>query len=520
MSTDDLINYNDKCFGLFGLGNIVKLAHLPFITSNDALGVVALEGSSGTGKTTLISRIGQLNKLAGGGDYGVYSADKVKYEDFVGIPVPNMEHRSVDILAMPNSISTKEVLLIDEANRASYDAQEKFLQLFSTRKIDGLDVACRYMYVAMNPVLSEDENDNYEGVQPLDKAYGERVQALITMPSFHNASKAQQLAIMKSCFNQVNWVPDDHVVSLHKRFLESARENYEVVKSRYLDGICEYVHTITDLIHNENRGAIKLQARRVQFLLVNLVAVHALNLVTNTKASLIDSAIESLGVSFPQRLWEQQIEFSQIKAAHDNAANILKDMVMLSKGSKTSSQSIESLLSALVDDVEKGKSDLEDRSKRVNQMIPDKDVDPFKHYMFAFSIVKTMEDMLGTDLESQNIIKRNEFERISRIAEKVRSTTEYKRSKKVAEKIRQSGDRTKVPPVPAWLDPDIDTVALDLYNNGFDDEFIWYVSGAIELSEPTGKFDDLSFRLLECLTGHNKILNQVSNLIQVLETKE
>lgn len=525
MSTknEKLMKYNEKCVGLFGLGNIFKLAHLPFITVNDVLGVLALEGSSGTGKTTLISRLGMLNNLAGGGDYGVYSADKVKYEDFIGIPVPNMEKRGVDILSMPNSISTKELLLIDEANRASYDAQEKFLQLFSTRKIDGIDVSCRYMYVAMNPVLSEDENDNYEGVQPLDKAYGERVQALLTMPSFHKASKAQQLHIMKSCFDQVTWVPEDEVISLHKEFIEEARNQYEIVKTKYLDGICEYLHTLVDLIHNENRNAIKLQARRVQFILVNILAIHALNLASNNlNASLENSVLETLGISFPHRLWEQPIEFQQIKAAHTNAVHILKDLNELTKKSKAKSQSVEALLQTLKSDIEKNKSSIEDRSKRINQMVADIDIDPFQHYMFPFLVIKTLEDLFGEDLkDSQHLLKENELERFSRIVNTIRNSKEYKKSKKLAKKIKQNPKKNKVSDfLPEWLDEDLDTSALNLYQSVYDDEFTWYLNSVISLSEESGKFNVLNFKLQDCLKNHNTITDILFSIVLNLQEND
>jgi len=87
----NISKYTGESVGLFGMDEVFRLCHLPFLTFNDVFGVIALEGSSGTGKTTAIQRIGILNHLATGGKYGIYSADKVRYEDFIGCPIPDPE---------------------------------------------------------------------------------------------------------------------------------------------------------------------------------------------------------------------------------------------------------------------------------------------------------------------------------------------------------------------------------------------------------------------------------------------
>jgi hypothetical protein len=500
-----LDNYNEKAFKLLGLGNAFKLAHLPFVTSNDVFGVLALEGSSGTGKTTLVGRLGLVNQRATGGGYGIYSADKVQYQDFVGIPVPNIQKGKVDILEMENAIATKEVLLIDEANRAGYDAQEKFLQLFSTRTIDGHKTKCKYIYIAMNPVLSEDENDNYEGVQPLDKAYGERVQAILTMPRFNDMSKTHQIEIMQSCFNQTSWSPTDELVEAHRKFIEEARFHYNELKNSAMESVCEYLHNFADLLHSESKKSIKLEARRMQFLIVNILGTHALNMVVNNKATLVTSALEALTISFPQRLWEQKIENTQISVAHDQSAHLLKSKIT---SSKDKSQSIKSLLTVLNQDIVDGKSNTEDRSKRINQMIPDVKTDAFNHYIFAFAVVRGLEA-----IGSNPLIKNNEEERLTRIVNEIRESKTYKQVKKLAEKANKSGKKA---PLPEWLDSDLNTDDVEIYNNSFNDEISWFANGLIEKLKGLNQYDDLTFKYRDVLSEFNSIRRSIINCIQAL----
>ena len=70
--------YSIESIGLAGLNDQFKLCHLPFLVANDVFGVLALEGSSGTGKTTVVKRLGPLYQAVTGEDYRVFSADKAR----------------------------------------------------------------------------------------------------------------------------------------------------------------------------------------------------------------------------------------------------------------------------------------------------------------------------------------------------------------------------------------------------------------------------------------------------------
>lgn len=501
--------YNESLFDLFGLGSSFKLAHLPLLTYNDVFGAVALEGSSGTGKTTLISRLGQLIKANDGGDYLVCSADKIKYEDFIGIPIPNMESKSLEILPMPNAIATKTTVLIDEANRAGYDSQEKFLQLLSTRKIDGTQTSCKYLYLAMNPVLSEDEA--YEGVQPLDKAYGERVQALLAMPRFYDMDKTHQIKIMTSCFDQATWAPSENLIKLHNEFITEAKNHYNELKTNTIEQLSEYLHIVSSVLYSESKKSIKLEARRMQFILVNILGNHALNLTYNKESSLTNSVLEALAVSFPQRLWgEDSIKTSQIQAAHSQAAHVLKPVTKVTKV-LDSYHSIKSLMSGLKSDIQSKRSaysDIEERSKRVNQMIPDITQDPIDHFIFAFSMIKASEQSKNSN---NPLIKANEFERLNRIVDNLKNHAEYKRAKTLAEK---STKKHILPPIPEWIDVDLNPSDKAVFVNSYNDEISWYVNALVGHLKENNIYDDLSFSYTPILEKFNTFRGLFISCIQ------
>jgi hypothetical protein len=267
------------------------------------------------------------------------------------------------------------------------------------------------------------------------------------------------------------------------------------------------LHNFADLLHSESKKSIKLEARRMQFLIVNILGTHALNLVLNNKATLVTSALEALTISFPQRLWEQKIENTQISVAHDQSAHLLKAKIT---SSKDKSQSVKSLLSSLNQDITEGKSNTEDRSKRINQMIPDVSTDAFDHYIFAFAVVRGLEAAGPNEF-----IKNNEEERLTRIVNEIRDSKSYKQVKKLSEKAVKSGKKA---PLPEWLDSDLNTDDVEIYNNSYSDEISWFANGLIDKLKTLGQYDDLTFKYRDVLSEFNSIRRAVINCIQSLNS--
>lgn len=418
--------YNAEALDLFGLQTVFKLCHLPFLTVDDSLGVLALEGSSGTGKTTLVKRIGTLNQMVTGGKVGIFSADKAKYEDFIGCPIPDQDSGQMKMFMMPNSLATMETVLIDEANRASYDNQEKYLSLIASRIIDGFPVKCRYIYIAMNPIMS-DGTDVYEGVQPLDKAFGERVMGLVRMPLFHELPKESQLNVMKASFNQVKWHPSEQLAELHKEFVDAARELYEEYKVKHTDSICEYIHKIQVDLAEQSKNSILIEARRAQFILLNILGTYALNTLYLGKSSLEQSALEALEISFPNRLWEQSINMVALKQAHNANKVILSLDANKRQRAASNEDGVLGRITELAQALESGASK-EDFSKLINQKCPDIEADPFNHYCYAVVLKDVIDALTPTVFgkgSEQQFIKRQEYDRLNRIVNKITGTPEY-----------------------------------------------------------------------------------------------
>jgi MoxR-like ATPase len=421
----DLIKkYNVDSLGIIGLKNEFKLCHIPFLVVNDVLGILCLVGSSGTGKTTLIKRLGRLNEMATGGRVGVFSADKARYEDFIGCPIPDEETNEMKIYPMPNSVSQMEMILIDEINRASYENQEKWLSLCATREIDGLPTSCKYIYAAMNPLMSEG-TDRYEGVQPLDKAMGERVMGLVDIPAFSKLPTEARKAIMRASFQQVKWEPTDELVVAHIQYIKRAREIYEEVKNDYAPAVADYVDSIQADLKKETKNAVTVEARRAQFMLTNILATYALDKTENV-GTIETSALNALYCSFPNALWEQLVAKPALKMAHEKASPLLKVSAAARKSSAANFEGIDKPLLEIKQLLSKeNKPTREGISKVINQNIPDENEDPISYYSYACGIYKAlMSDVPANG--KQNVMKEQEFSRIQKIYNKIATTDRYK----------------------------------------------------------------------------------------------
>lgn len=504
--------YSSANIKLFGLETEFKLAHLPFIVEKDVLGCLALEGTSGSGKTTLAKRIGTLNELATGGKVKVFSADKARYEDFIGIPIPDEKTGLMRVFPMENSVSQMQTVVIDEANRANYENQEKWMSLIATREIDGIHTKCKYLYLAMNPVLGEG-NDTYEGVMPLDKAMGERIYALITMNSFSKLPKAVRMEILKSSVNnQTVWTPTDEDIQLHVDFLKNARDLYEETKEEILDKVLDYIDSIQLELKKETKGVISVEARRAQFIVTNILGVHALNRA-NGSNSLEQSALEALSISFPNRLWEQPIPYESIRLSHDRYKNLLK---MSSSERQKNLLDFEGLELALREIEEYGNRTplptKEQLSKVINQNLPDLKGSAVNHYVFSAGAVLGLTMKVDPVNKKQKVMKEQEFSRLVKILSEVENSSQFKTYQSVYESIDKNGTLPDNLVIPDYIAQDesstnenFQQVVLSLFGL----EYTPYVMGILEVtkSKPTtsAEFLAISDRLINTSRTFSKL---------------
>lgn len=433
--TKNAKKYSIENIGLFGLDSQFKLCHIPFITYKDVYGALALEGSSGTGKTTIVNRLGKLNEALTGGKVKTFSADKARYEDFNGCPIPNQDNREMVIYPMPNSVAQMDTVLIDEINRASYDSQEKWLALIATRQVDGLPTKCKFLFAAMNPVLS-DGTDSYEGVQPLDKAMGERMMGLVQMPRFFKMAPEVRKSIIKNSSNQTLWMPTDEDVSAFDSFIKHAREAYENLKETAGDIVATYIDEVQSELANQTKGAVKIEARRAQYIYSNILAVHSLNSsFKGTSANLRESALEGLLMSFPNRLWEEEINSVALETAHKAFANILVVSNDTYKKSVANTGPIKKF-EGEVRKVLQGSSKLSKElvTKTITQNIPAPEVDYLNYGILNLSIYTALSD---TDLKTSknSLMKEQEFSRIENFIKGIMASEQYQKAKKLSDYI-------------------------------------------------------------------------------------
>lgn len=438
------LDYTSRKLGIVGLNTEFRLCHIPFLVVNDVYGALALQGSSGTGKTTIIKRLGQLNSLAGGGRFGVFSADKARYEDFVGCPIPNANSGEMQIYPMPNSIAQMELILVDEINRATYENQEKWLSLIATRVVDSFPTKVKYIFTAMNPVLSDkDSYDVYEGVQPLDKALGERMLGLIEIPSLGDIKDRQdRVDIIKATIDQVNWTPTEELVELHKEFLYTARNIYEDLKAQVVEQVADYIDLIQNSLRTETKKAVSIEARRAQYILTNILAVHALDKTYNKNAKLENSALSGLLLSFPNPLWEQPINRQALKIAHEEAKTLLNINISEKQKHLYKSDTLDKVVFDLQKLIESG-AKKEKLSKAINMAWPDVALDPINHYIYAMAVYSALSKR--TTKGKNNLVKEQEFSRFEKVIKEIENTNSFKNLEKIRTHLSNNRNSNSIP---------------------------------------------------------------------------
>ena len=119
-----------------------------------------LVGNHGCAKTHVANKVAQ----ALGRKFLVYDASKAMVEDVLGYPnVEKLKHGVVEYVPSPVTIWDKELVLIDELNRAVPELQSKWLEIIRSRKIMGFSAPVKWVWAAMNPI-------SYSATQALDNA--------------------------------------------------------------------------------------------------------------------------------------------------------------------------------------------------------------------------------------------------------------------------------------------------------------------------------------------------------------
>ncbi len=160
--------------GLIGLSDLEPIILAALATEEPLL----LIGSHGTGKSLLLTRIAEALGLA----FRHYNASLPNFDDLVGFPLPG-KNGSLEYVKTPASIWGAEAVIFDEISRCRPDIQNKLFPIVHERRVQGILLdGLRYRWAAMNPPVSEDEDEGYIGSEPLDSALADRFAFVVKMP--------------------------------------------------------------------------------------------------------------------------------------------------------------------------------------------------------------------------------------------------------------------------------------------------------------------------------------------------
>lgn len=252
-----------------------------------------LIGNHGCAKTHVAHKIGQaLDRKS-----LVYDASKAMFEDVLGYPnVEKLKHGVVEYVPSPVTIWDKELVLIDELNRAVPELQSKWLEIIRSRKIMGFSTQVKWVWAAMNPV-------SYSATNALDDALIGRFALFLYPPGVLQMNEDNRIRVARHINGDdapslrewtdgesAGTVPQTDVASIGERLrnlLRVAGGHFLRLKAE-MDSLSEFLAKFCDLLVRETGGEVALDGRRLGFLHRNLLANRAIELA---KAEVFHAAV-------------------------------------------------------------------------------------------------------------------------------------------------------------------------------------------------------------------------------------
>lgn len=242
-----------------------------------------LIGNHGCAKTHLGHKIGQALKR----QFLCYDASKAMFEDILGYPnVERLKHGVVEYVPSPVTIWDKEIVLIDELNRAVPELQSKRLEIIRSRKIMGIPTQVKWVWAAMNPM-------SYSATNALDDALVGRFALFLYPPDVLEMDEEARIRVAMH-FNgddapSLSEWTDVGEVQAQKQMLDAsvdeqlppllkmAGKRFLALKTQMLS-LAEFLAKFADLLAHESKGEVKLDGRRLGFIYRNLLANRAIEL--------------------------------------------------------------------------------------------------------------------------------------------------------------------------------------------------------------------------------------------------
>ncbi|GMW03694.1 MAG: hypothetical protein AMXMBFR84_48280 [Candidatus Hydrogenedentota bacterium] len=276
--------------GIFGWKEADENLLLASLLTGDPL---LLIGNHGSAKTHVANKVAQ----ALGRSFLVYDASKAMFEDVLGYPnVEKLKEGVVEYVQSPVTIWDKELVLIDELNRAVPELQSKWLEIIRSRKIMGFTTRVKWVWSAMNPL-------SYSATQALDDALIGRFAVFLYPPDVLQMEEDDRIRVATHINGDdapslVEWTGGvtAGTVPLHdvnetgetmRHMLTLAGAHFLQLKEQ-LPSLAEFLAKFADLLMRESKGEVALDGRRLGFIYRNLLANRAIELA---KAEAFGAAI-------------------------------------------------------------------------------------------------------------------------------------------------------------------------------------------------------------------------------------
>ena len=252
---------------------------------------VLLIGKSGSAKTLVIKALAQALGLKG----VTYDASKSMFEDVLGFVNPAaLKKGAVEYVESPITIWDKEVVFIDELNRAAYEMQSKWLEIIRSRQIMGLTTKVKWIFSAMNPF-------DYSATNALDDALVSRFASFVYPPDVLDMCEADAVAVTQHVNHDdapafSHWggrviakqVDYGNVgAQINELLIAAAKIYQDLLLSDIADTLPVFLSKFSVFAMKESKGAIALDGRRLGFIMRTVLAVRAIDLALSYKYGVV-----------------------------------------------------------------------------------------------------------------------------------------------------------------------------------------------------------------------------------------
>lgn len=268
-----------------------------------------LIGNHGCAKTHIANKVAETL----GRKFLVYDASKAMFEDVLGYPnLEKLKQGVVEYVPSNVTIWDKELILIDELNRAIPELQSKWLEIIRSRKIMGFPTKVKWVWSAMNPM-------SYSATQALDEALIGRFALFIYPPDVLQMSEEDRIRVTTHINGDdapsiAEWSAGQSPCTVAKeaindtgekmiRMLRLAAGHFNRLRGE-LSALSEFLAKFADLLMRESKGEIALDGRRLGFMYRNLLANRSVELAKDeifgeTIPSFVESARYVVQSSIP-----------------------------------------------------------------------------------------------------------------------------------------------------------------------------------------------------------------------------